>query len=225
MKDKLFFFARAGVGQLPGGARPRRRRCRPRRCAPATSASCSGANTFFSTPQIIRDPLTGQPFPGNIIPANRLSPNGLAMLNAYPAPTPGFQSGTNNALLNSPNPQDQRKDNIRFDYRLNQANQFSYRYGKYNWKAVDAFRGDVPVRAHRLGSSEHDADRELDQHDPQQHRQRGDLHLRARPGVHQRPPERSLQAEPPTASPIRTCSRRTRKSPTSSRRSRSPASA
>src|SRR6185436_13098761 len=77
-------------------------------------------------------------------PANRLSPNGLAFLKAYPNPTPGFQSGTNNALINSENPQDQRKDNIRLDYRLNEKNQFSYRYGKYNWVAIDAFRGDVP---------------------------------------------------------------------------------
>jgi hypothetical protein len=103
-----------------------------------------GANTFFSTAQIIRDPQTGLPFPGNIIPTNRLSPNGIAMLKAYPNPTPGFQSGTANAIINSENPQDQRKDNFRFDYRLNTANQFSYRYGKYNWKAIDAFRGDVP---------------------------------------------------------------------------------
>jgi hypothetical protein len=33
-----------------------------------------GANNFFSSAQIIRDPLTGQPFPGNIIPASRISP-------------------------------------------------------------------------------------------------------------------------------------------------------
>ena len=51
-------------------------------------------NVFFSAPQIIRDPTTGQPFPGNVIPANRLSPNGLALLSAYPQPTPGFRSGT-----------------------------------------------------------------------------------------------------------------------------------
>ena len=36
------------------------------------------------------------PFPGNIIPANQLSPNGVAILSAYPAPTPGFLSGTQN---------------------------------------------------------------------------------------------------------------------------------
>src|SRR3954469_287348 len=101
-------------------------------------------NTFFSSPQVIRDPLTGQPFPGNIIPANRLSANGLALLSVYPLPTAGFQSGTNNALVNSPNPQDQRKDNLRFDYRHNANNSFVYRYGKYNWVAVDAFRGTFP---------------------------------------------------------------------------------
>src|SRR3954452_11464032 len=102
------------------------------------------ANTFFSSPQIIRDPTTGQPFPGNIIPTNRLSANGLALLSVYPLPTEGFHSGTNNAIINSPNPQDQRKDNIRFDYRHNANNTFTYRYGKYNWTAVDAFRGTFP---------------------------------------------------------------------------------
>ena len=43
-----------------------------------------GTNPFYSTPQIIRDPLTGLPFPGNIIPANRLSPNGIALMKLYP---------------------------------------------------------------------------------------------------------------------------------------------
>ena len=143
MKDKLFFFAAqewvnyVAVQTLAITVPTAKMRT-------GDFSELLGANTFFSSPQIIRDPLTGLAFPGNIIPANRLSPNGLAMLNAYPAVTPGFQSGTNNALLNSENPQDQRKDNIRFDYRLNAHNQFSYRYGKYNWKAVDAFRGDVP---------------------------------------------------------------------------------
>ncbi|MEN3336533.1 MAG: hypothetical protein V7647_209 [Acidobacteriota bacterium] len=104
-----------------------------------------GPNQFFSSAQIIKDPLTGQPFPGNIIPANRLSHNGVALLNAYPLPTPGFNSGSSaNAIVTSDNPQDQRKDNIRLDYRLNAHNNFAYRYGKYNWKAIDAFRGSFP---------------------------------------------------------------------------------
>jgi hypothetical protein len=101
-------------------------------------------NGFFSTAQIVRDPLTGLPFPNNVIPADRLSANGLALLRVYPLPTPGFHSGTANAIISSENPQDQRKDNLRFDYRMNANNTFTYRYGKYNWTAVDAFRGTFP---------------------------------------------------------------------------------
>jgi Carboxypeptidase regulatory-like domain len=143
LKDKLFFFAaQEWVNYL--AVQTVQLTVPSAKMRTGDFSELLGANTFFSTPQVIRDPTTGLAFPGNIIPANRLSPNGLAMLKAYPAATPGFISGTNNAIINSPNPQDQRKDNIRFDYRLNQANQFSYRYGKYNWKAVDAFRGDVP---------------------------------------------------------------------------------
>jgi hypothetical protein len=101
-------------------------------------------NGFFTGARTIIDPTTGQPFPGNIIPTNRLSPNGIAMLNAYPLPTPGFRQGTANLIQSSDNPQDQRKDNVRFDFRLSDKDQFSYRYGKYNWTAIDAFRGTFP---------------------------------------------------------------------------------
>ncbi|HYT73392.1 MAG TPA: carboxypeptidase regulatory-like domain-containing protein, partial [Vicinamibacterales bacterium] len=101
-------------------------------------------NGFFSGARTIIDPQTGQPFLGNIIPSDRLSLNGLGMLNAYPLPTPGFRAGTANAIINSDNPQHQRKDNFRFDYRFNANNTLVYRFGKYNWKAVDAFRGTFP---------------------------------------------------------------------------------
>jgi hypothetical protein len=99
---------------------------------------------FFSTQQIIFDPTTGQPFKDNIIPAERLSPNGMAIMKLYPDVTPGFRNGTQNSIFSSENPQDQRKDNIRLDYRLTAKNNFTYRYSKYNWKAVDAFRGTFP---------------------------------------------------------------------------------
>jgi hypothetical protein len=101
-------------------------------------------NGFFNGTRTINDPLTGQPFPNNVIPTGRLSPNGLAFLNAYPLPTPGFRQGTSNAIITSPNPRDQRKDNIRLDYRLNNSNQFSYRFSRSNWVAVDAFRDNLP---------------------------------------------------------------------------------
>ncbi|PYR58672.1 MAG: TonB-dependent receptor, partial [Acidobacteria bacterium] len=102
------------------------------------------ANGYFNGAQVIRDPLTGLPFVGNVIPSNRFSANGVALLNAYPLPTPGFRQGRDNVILNSENPQDQRKDNLRIDYRLNNNNTFTYRYGKYSWTAVDAFRGTFP---------------------------------------------------------------------------------
>jgi hypothetical protein len=102
------------------------------------------SNPYFGRAVTINNPLTGQPFPGNIIPSGMLSPNGVALLNAYPEPTPGFQLGTANSIFNSENPQDQRKDNVRLDYRLNSSNQVTFRYGKYNWVAIDAFRGTFP---------------------------------------------------------------------------------
>jgi hypothetical protein len=102
------------------------------------------SNGFYTGAQIIRDPQTGQPFPGNIIPAERLSANGIAIMKLYPDPTPGYRQGTANAIFNSDNPQDQRKDNLRFDFRLNDRNQVTYRYSKYNWVSVDAFRGTFP---------------------------------------------------------------------------------
>ncbi len=101
-------------------------------------------NNGFRSAVAIIDPLTGQPFPGNIIPANRLSPTGLAFLNTYPEPTPGFRQGAANLIQNSENPQDQRKDNIRLDFRPNASNQFAYRFSRSNWVAVDAFRGAFP---------------------------------------------------------------------------------
>jgi Carboxypeptidase regulatory-like domain len=101
-------------------------------------------NPFFSTVQTIRDPLTGQPFPGNIIPSERLSRNGIALMNLYYDPTPGFTQGSANAIFSSENPVDQRKDNIRFDYRLNDNHQFTYRYSKQNYIALDAFGGTFP---------------------------------------------------------------------------------
>jgi len=50
-----------------------------------TDAMRLGDFSSISTPVI--DPLTGQPFEGNIIPLDRISPQALALLNYYPAPT------------------------------------------------------------------------------------------------------------------------------------------
>src|SRR5947209_5754615 len=74
------------------------------------------SNPFFSRTRVITDPLTGQPFPNNVIPANRLSPNGQALLDVYPSPTPGFQQGTSNWIGTQPRHSDLRKDTVKFDY-------------------------------------------------------------------------------------------------------------
>ena len=93
---------------------------------------------------MITDPLTGQPFPNNVILSQRLSRNGIAFLNTFPLPTPGFRQGTNNLIQESENPRNQRKDTIRLDYRLNGNHQLTYRSSWFNWTAVDAFRGGLP---------------------------------------------------------------------------------
>ena len=98
------------------------------------------SNLWFGRAVTVRDPATGQPFPGNIIPADHLSSNGLALLNAFPPPTAGFQRGNQNWIGTSPNPRDTRKDTLRIDYVANAANQIVGRVSHFSWKAVDAFR-------------------------------------------------------------------------------------
>jgi Carboxypeptidase regulatory-like domain len=102
-------------------------------------------NGFFTGARVIRDPLTGEAFANNIIPSNRLSSNGLAFLNTYPLPTPGFRQGTANLSQSSEQPTDQRKDNIRFDYRLNDHHQFVGRYSGYTFTELAAFFGQFPL--------------------------------------------------------------------------------
>ena len=80
---------------------------------------------FSSVATHIRDPLlagvcdpkNGGPacFTGNIIPQNRLSPNGVGLLTAFPAPTPGFLVGTQNLLQIAKHPQNQQIDSGNLD--------------------------------------------------------------------------------------------------------------
>ncbi len=79
-----------------------------------TAAMRNGDFSGFS--RAIIDPLTGQAFPGNVIPQGRISPQGRALLNAYPMPTPGFQQGANNWIGNPSVFNNQRKDSIKIDW-------------------------------------------------------------------------------------------------------------
>lgn len=80
------------------------------------------SNTFFGKVRVATDPLTGQPFPGNIIPASRLNAQGVAILNAHPLPTPGFQEGSTNLIQSFPVASNVQKTTFKADYYLSDKN-------------------------------------------------------------------------------------------------------
>jgi Carboxypeptidase regulatory-like domain/TonB-dependent Receptor Plug Domain len=138
-RSKLFFF---------WGEEWIRRRDTPTSTATVPSAAMrrgdfsellNPSNPFFGRARTISDPLTGLPFPNNVIPANRISPNGQALLNVYPMPTPGFQQGTSNWIGTQPRHSDLRKDTVKFDYVPTSSQRFSARIGYTPWTFNDPF--------------------------------------------------------------------------------------
>ncbi len=92
----------------------------------------SSSNPFFNAVKTIKDPTNNSaPFPNNIIPANRQSPNGIGILNSYPAPTPGYQIGNLNVIQSEPDPVNQWKDTTHWDYY--QGNNKITFAGTYYW--------------------------------------------------------------------------------------------
>jgi hypothetical protein len=103
-----------------------------------------GPNPWYSGSHAIYDPATCPslgaascvPFAGNIIPANRLSPNGIAILSAYPAATSGYLVGTQDWVAQAAHPYNQRKgtlsidmlvtDKMRISGRRSEASYFEY---------------------------------------------------------------------------------------------------
>ncbi|MCB1022213.1 MAG: TonB-dependent receptor [Acidobacteria bacterium] len=100
----------------------------------------NASNPFFGRVRTVNDPSTGSAFANNIIPQSRLSPNGVAMLNASPEPSPGFLQGRNNFIQTRPSPQDQRKDTVSVDYNPNEKHNFRFRLQNYNFFQPEAFR-------------------------------------------------------------------------------------
>ena len=114
-----------GMGSHPLGGEPAGDRAVGRDAQRRLQRAAEPGEPYFRAVRLIRDPLTGLPctaadqrgcFPGNIIPRDRISPNGLALLNSYPLPTPGFQQGTNNWIGTPATFDDTRKDSIKIDY-------------------------------------------------------------------------------------------------------------
>jgi hypothetical protein len=94
----------------------------------------SASNPFFGKVRTITDPMNANaPFAGNIIPPSRLSANGQALLNIFPAPVPGFQTGTANWIGTKSTHSDFRKDTYKFDYIINEKQHLSVRLGYDPW--------------------------------------------------------------------------------------------
>ena len=119
----------------------------------------SASNAFFNKVRLITDPNNGNaPFPGNIIPASRVSPNGLALLNIFPAPVPGFHQGTADWIGSKPTHSDFRKDTYKFDYIINEKEHLSVRLGYDPWNFNAPFEDtfgrmeEVWSRPNRVGA-------------------------------------------------------------------------
>src|SRR5262245_11472394 len=109
------------------------------------------ANRFFGRRVVVNDPNTGKPFSKNIIPQDRISPNGRALLNLYPTPTPGFQQGSANWIGANPSFSDTRKDTLKIDYLLSGKHHLSFRGTHIPWHFSSPFEGNLD-RFHALWS-------------------------------------------------------------------------
>jgi hypothetical protein len=87
------------------------------------------------------------PIPGNIIPPSMLSPNGIAILNAYPAPTPGYLQGTDNWLAQAAQPINQRKDVLSADILPNDKNRIEFRRSNLAYNEYDPFDQNLGITA------------------------------------------------------------------------------
>ncbi len=97
-------------------------------------------NPFYKKIRIVTDPSTKAPFPNNVIPALQRSPNGIAILGAYPLPTPGYQVGTANWIKTLPDPITNRKDTVRMDYYAG-SSRISFSGNHYQYEEDQPFEG------------------------------------------------------------------------------------
>ncbi|MGH9667385.1 MAG: TonB-dependent receptor plug domain-containing protein, partial [Bryobacteraceae bacterium] len=114
-----------------------------------------GKNTFYNTPEVVYDPSTCAsvgaasctPFPGNVIPTNRLSHNGTSIMSAYPGPTAGYLSGTQNWIAQAAHPINQRKDTLSSDFLPSDKDRIQFRrqsLAYYEYQPFDQGSGLTP---------------------------------------------------------------------------------
>ncbi|MFN7919650.1 MAG: carboxypeptidase regulatory-like domain-containing protein [Bryobacteraceae bacterium] len=100
----------------------------------------NATNLYYGRVRTITDPNTRAPFPGNIIPSTRLSPNGLALLRAYPAPTPGLSQGGINFIGNAARYSNTLKNTVKVDYLISPAHRLSVRGTHIPWRFNEPFQ-------------------------------------------------------------------------------------
>jgi hypothetical protein len=105
----------------------------------------SASNVYFGRVRTINDPKTGNPFPGNIIPTTQLSPNGVGIMKAYPAPNLVTPINTNQYWYYAAiHPQNQRKDTLSADMNLADNHRIQFRRMNYSFWEYQPLDGGTP---------------------------------------------------------------------------------
>lgn len=97
-------------------------------------------NIFYGKAIQLVNPTTGAPYAANIIPPGQLSANGLALLNAYPAPN--TSNPTYNWIDAAIYPENQRKDTLIVDYLPSDSHHLRFSLLNYNYDSVSPHYGN-----------------------------------------------------------------------------------
>src|SRR5437868_5827081 len=100
-----------------------------------------GPNIFYSSPVQIVNPTTGVPYPNNVIPNGQLSPNGIGLLNAYPAPNL-TGNPTSNWIDSALYTEAQRKDSVIVDFVPTDKHHFRFSLLNYNYNDYEPHFGN-----------------------------------------------------------------------------------
>jgi Carboxypeptidase regulatory-like domain/TonB dependent receptor len=99
-------------------------------------------NIYYHKAVQLVDPKTGQNYPNNVITPSELSPNGLGLLKAYPAPNLSSPINGNQLwFLSAEHPQTQQKQTIAVDGNLTPNHRLRYRGEYYHYFEFQPFDG------------------------------------------------------------------------------------
>jgi predicted heme/steroid binding protein len=108
----------------------------------------SPTNVYYNKVMAIKDPTTGVPFPNNVIPKNMLSPSGLGILKAWPAPNLATPvGGSQYWYFTAMHPQNQRKDTLSVDMNLTEKHRLQFRrmnYAFWEYQPLDGGTNETP---------------------------------------------------------------------------------